>query len=38
MSYQMNCGGAIGWFGLGGDIHAQLKLAEPGFQTLQTHP
>lgn len=38
MSYQMNCGGAIGWFGLGGDIHAQLKLAEPGFQTLHTHP
>src|SRR3546814_3424299 len=23
MSYQMNRGGAIGWFGLGGDVHAQ---------------
>lgn len=36
MSYQQNYGGAIGWFGLGGDIHAQLKLARPGFQGLVT--
>jgi hypothetical protein len=26
MSYQRSYGGAIGWRGLGGDIHAQLKL------------
>lgn len=36
MSYQMNRGGAIGWFGLGGDIHAQLKLRSPGFSELET--
>lgn len=32
MSYQRNYGGAIGRFGLGGDIHAQLKLPGPSFQ------
>ncbi|MFJ6481408.1 MULTISPECIES: hypothetical protein [unclassified Streptomyces] len=31
MSYQQNYGGAIGQFGLGGDIHAQLKLQGPSF-------
>jgi len=37
MSYQMNRGGAIGWFGLGGDIHAQLKLKAPAFAEFETH-
>lgn len=37
MSYQQNYGGAIGHFGLGGDIHAQLKLQAPAFQELVTH-
>lgn len=37
MSYQMNCGGAIGWFGLGGDIHAQLKLQTPSFFEFETY-
>lgn len=37
MSYQMNHGGAIGRYGLGGDIHALLKLREPSFQEFQTH-
>lgn len=36
MSYQRSYGGAIGQFGLGGDIHAQLKLTEPGFHTYTT--
>lgn len=36
MSYQMSHGGAIGYFGLGGDIHAQLKLPAPAFQELTT--
>lgn len=36
MSYQQNYGGAIGHFGLGGDIHAQLKLTGPSFQELIT--
>jgi hypothetical protein len=36
MSYQQNYGGAIGHFGLGGDIHAQLKLREAGFQEFTT--
>lgn len=36
MSYQRNYGGAIGWFGLGGDIHAQLKLRETSFLDLAT--
>ena len=36
MSYQMSHGGAIGYFGLGGDIHAQLKLPGPSFQQLTT--
>lgn len=31
MSYQRSYGGAIGQFGLGGDIHAQLKLTGPDF-------
>jgi hypothetical protein len=29
MSSQMSYGGAIGYYGLGGDIHAQLKLRAP---------
>ena len=37
MSYQMSHGGAIGLFGLGGDIHAQLKLPVPGFGEFSTH-
>jgi hypothetical protein len=36
MSYQMSHGGAIGHFGLGGDIHAQLKLTGPAFQEFTT--
>jgi hypothetical protein len=36
MSYQQNYGGAIGHFGLGGDIHAQLKLQGPSFQEFTT--
>ena len=36
MSYQQNYGGAIGLFGLGGDIHAQLKLRQPSFFNLET--
>lgn len=36
MSYQMNRGGAIGWFGLGGDIHAQLKLRTASFAEFET--
>ncbi|MFE4463314.1 hypothetical protein ACFROC_38695 [Nocardia tengchongensis] len=35
-SYQQNYGGAIGHFGLGGDIHAQLKLPDPSFQEFVT--
>lgn len=31
MSSQMSYGGAIGHFGLGGDIHAVLKLKKPSF-------
>ena len=38
MSYQMNRGGAIGWFGLGGDIHAQLKLRTASFAEFETLP
>ena len=37
MSYQLSHGGAIGRYGLGGDIHAQLKLRGPSFQDFQTH-
>lgn len=37
MSSHMCHGGAIGWYGLGGDIHAQLKLKTAGFSALQTH-
>jgi hypothetical protein len=36
MSAQMSYGGAIGLFGLGGDIHAQLKFKEAMFQDLRT--
>jgi hypothetical protein len=36
MSYQQNYGGAIGFFGLGGDIHAQLKLQEASFSEFVT--
>ncbi|MFF3601655.1 hypothetical protein [Kitasatospora indigofera] len=36
MSYQQNYGGAIGHFGLGGDIHAQLKLQGPSFAEFTT--
>ncbi|WP_406387081.1 hypothetical protein [Streptomyces sp. NBC_00211] len=36
MSYQRSYGGAIGEFGLGGDIHAHLKLRGPSFQELRT--
>lgn len=36
MSYQRSYGGAIGWVGLGGDIHAQLKLREASFLDLET--
>lgn len=36
MSYQQNYGGAIGFYGLGGDIHAQLKLQEASFQEFVT--
>ncbi|MGW0532095.1 hypothetical protein [Streptomyces sp. NPDC003032] len=36
MSYQQNYGGAIGHFGLGGDIHAQLKLRGPHFSEFTT--
>ncbi|MFF0634833.1 hypothetical protein ACFYTS_20255 [Nocardia sp. NPDC004151] len=35
-SYQQNYGGAIGHFGLGGDIHAQLKLPDPSFAEFLT--
>lgn len=37
MSSQMSYGGAIGHYGLGGDIHAQLKLTSPSFFQLETH-
>ena len=36
MSSQMSYGGAIGWYGLGGDIHAHLKLKEASFTELLT--
>lgn len=36
MSYQMSHGGAIGLFGLGGDVHAQLKLPVPSFGEFVT--
>lgn len=36
MSHQRSYGGAIGWFGLGGDVHAQLKLPTPGLHELLT--
>lgn len=36
MSSQMSYGGAIGWYGLGGDIHAHLKLQEAPFSELRT--
>jgi hypothetical protein len=37
MSYQRSYGGAIGHFGLGGDVHAQLRLRGPSFQEFTTH-
>lgn len=37
MSSQCNYGGAIGLYGLGGDIHAQLKLQGPSFFEFTTH-
>ncbi len=37
MSYQMSHGGAIGRYGLGGDIHAQLKFRQPMFSEFVTH-
>ncbi|MDF2690769.1 MAG: hypothetical protein K0S29_624 [Gammaproteobacteria bacterium] len=36
MSTQMSYGGAIGHYGLGGDIHAQLKLTAPAFYEFET--
>lgn len=36
MSSHMCHGGAIGWYGLGGDIHAQLKLQSPAFAEFIT--
>lgn len=36
MSSQQSYGGAIGLHGLGGDIHAHLKLKSPGFSELTT--
>lgn len=36
MSSQCAHGGAIGLYGLGGDIHAQLKLQGPSFLELET--
>jgi hypothetical protein len=37
MSYQRNYGGAIGHHGLGGDVHAQLKMRQPSFAEFVTH-
>lgn len=36
-SYQQNYGGAIAHHGLGGDIHAQLKIPIPAFAEFTTH-
>ncbi len=36
MSSQCNYGGAIGLYGLGGDIHAHLKLKNPSFYEFTT--
>lgn len=36
MSSQMSYGGAIAHYGLGGDIHAHLKLKEPKFSQFET--
>lgn len=38
MSSQLSHGGAIGRYGLGGDIHAQLKFLQPMFEDLRTRP
>lgn len=38
MSRQTSHGGAIGVYGLGGDIHAQLKLRTLSFQEFETLP
>lgn len=37
MSSQCNYGGAIGLYGLGGDVHAQLKLQNPSFFEFTTY-
>jgi hypothetical protein len=36
MSTQASYGGAIGLHGLGGDIHAHLKIKHPAFNDLIT--
>ena len=36
MSGQQSYGGAIGLHGLGGDVHAHLKLKNPGFSEFTT--
>jgi hypothetical protein len=36
MAYQRNYGGAMALFGLGGDVHAQLKLDKPSFYEFTT--
>lgn len=38
MSRQMSHGGAIGLYGLGGDIHAQLKLRSAAFHEFESVP
>lgn len=38
MSYQCSYGGAMAIFGLGGDVHAQLKLPTPSFFEFTTLP
>jgi hypothetical protein len=37
MSHQRNYGGAIGRHGLGGDVHAQLRMRAPSFAEFVTH-
>lgn len=37
MAYQRNYGGAMALFGLGGDVHAQLKLTQPSFYEFTTY-
>lgn len=38
MSHRMSYGGAIGLHGLGGDVHAQLKMPRPSFYEIETRP